>query len=135
MKLIIVRAAVVGHRQTSVRLTCTWTSTRKFLLTFATQTFVWCTIIVWRKRGAYRLRTFTGWISAIQLTETWLIGNWKVTEWHSCAIQSAFQTIQLTEWQKFILCTSQLCLNFRCQRGRYLQYVASSTEQYWPVGC
>lgn len=39
----------------------------------------------------------TGWISAIQSTEKWLNGNWKVPDWHSYAIQSPVQTFKLTE--------------------------------------
>lgn len=42
------------------------------------------------------LNRHTGWVSAIPLTEMWLINSWKVTKWHSCAIQSTFQTFQLT---------------------------------------
>lgn len=43
---IIVRAAVVEHGKTSVRLTYRWPSTRMLLLPFARRTYVWCTISV-----------------------------------------------------------------------------------------
>lgn len=32
----------------------------------------------------------------LQFTGLWLIVNWKVTEWHSCDIQSPFQTFRIT---------------------------------------
>lgn len=51
--------------------------------------------------GLNKLKTFhanIGWncTCVIQWTELCLKGNWKVTEWHSNAIQSLYQTFQST---------------------------------------